>query len=701
MKPFLFLLCLTALPLSAQDLPDLEFLGASEGSILALAASEDAVLANAGAYLHVLNPASPGELESVARLWLGTVPLDLLLHESLALVLTRQDLRILDLQSMTDPQEIGRLPLEGSAYRMAAQDSLLLLAGREGVVQVLSLADPASPQLLHSWDEEQMLEDIVLQGRRAALARFDGEVKLLDVSLPADPQLIHVLPSETYASSLALEQDLLFVARFNAGVEVYDLTDPEAPALLSTFAEDNANEDLLVLEDHVVLQSTTHGLSRWDLQDPAAPVLLAQTEAMNRGTRVAVTQGDFLALSEPLGLLRLSLEPNEEPQVHTIFRGGGRAAALHVSGEVLHVASDHHGYRAFADDPQAGLPLLGEFDTDWGVSRSLVVYDNWVYLADWSSNVRVMDATDPANPVQTDLAPGAQMRFLERQGELLIGAGAGEVMTWSLADPAAPELLDRLDVPGSVFGMAVCEDRVFLSNNNAPLYAVDLADPESLSLAGSYEDGQPGCGLACREGLLYQVLSNGTLRVFDVQGAGAPQLRHTQDTAFGGHLLQLDVAGEWLFLGSEDEFLRIYSLADPEAPVLGGALEVPGLAWSSRVVGDRLYVASHVGGVAVWRIGQLTTVDDSLLPQSLALLPNHPNPFNPVTQIRFRLARAGAIELAVYNLQGQRVSLLHSGPQAAGEHSIAFDAAGLASGVYLARLQSGEQSASRRMLLLK
>ncbi len=78
-----------------------------------------------------------------------------------------------------------------------------------------------------------------------------------------------------------------------------------------------------------------------------------------------------------------------------------------------------------------------------------------------------------------------------------------------------------------------------------------------------------------------------------------------------------------------------------------------------------------------------------------------PNLFNPSTRIVFDLAVAGHTTLSVYNMLGQEVARLIDGKLNPGVHSIAFDAAHLANGVYLYKLESANQSVVKKMLLLK
>jgi hypothetical protein len=89
------------------------------------------------------------------------------------------------------------------------------------------------------------------------------------------------------------------------------------------------------------------------------------------------------------------------------------------------------------------------------------------------------------------------------------------------------------------------------------------------------------------------------------------------------------------------------------------------------------------------------------LPVGFGLGAAYPNPFNPVTVVPFTLPETGHAELAVYNTSGDRVAVLHSGMTQRGNHRVSFDASGLPSGVYFARLSCQGATDSRKLVLVK
>jgi len=88
-------------------------------------------------------------------------------------------------------------------------------------------------------------------------------------------------------------------------------------------------------------------------------------------------------------------------------------------------------------------------------------------------------------------------------------------------------------------------------------------------------------------------------------------------------------------------------------------------------------------------------------PTDFALLQNYPNPFNPTTIIRYTLPVRSQVTLVVYNALGQEIATLVDQVQDSGAKAVQFDAAGLASGLYLYRLQAGSFVQTRSMVLLR
>jgi hypothetical protein len=89
------------------------------------------------------------------------------------------------------------------------------------------------------------------------------------------------------------------------------------------------------------------------------------------------------------------------------------------------------------------------------------------------------------------------------------------------------------------------------------------------------------------------------------------------------------------------------------------------------------------------------------VPSVFALYANYPNPFNPSTNIKYSVPEASRVILKVFDALGREVATVVNQDQAAGTYVATFDAKSLANGTYFYRLQAGNFTETKKMLLLK
>ena len=97
----------------------------------------------------------------------------------------------------------------------------------------------------------------------------------------------------------------------------------------------------------------------------------------------------------------------------------------------------------------------------------------------------------------------------------------------------------------------------------------------------------------------------------------------------------------------------------------------------------------------------VSVAEHEAVPKEYALWWNYPNPFNPSTTIKYELPKASVVRLSVYDMLGREVSVLLNERREAGVYEVKFDGSNLASGVYFYRLQAGDFTQTKRLLLLK
>ncbi len=110
------------------------------------------------------------------------------------------------------------------------------------------------------------------------------------------------------------------------------------------------------------------------------------------------------------------------------------------------------------------------------------------------------------------------------------------------------------------------------------------------------------------------------------------------------------------------------------------------------------------GGAFLFALPQeeVLAAEDNFIPHPLSfILSSYPNPFNAVAQLEYELTATAPVNLTIFDISGREVATLVSGTQNAGRHQVTWNAEQQPSGVYLVRLNAGDKSVTREMVLLK
>jgi len=135
----------------------------------------------------------------------------------------------------------------------------------------------------------------------------------------------------------------------------------------------------------------------------------------------------------------------------------------------------------------------------------------------------------------------------------------------------------------------------------------------------------------------------------------------------------------------------------------GGDVYVTGASEGSGTLSDYCTIKYSGGNIDNWMPVEATVLGQSAWggPQEFVLQQNYPNPFNGLTALSYQLSAYSYVRLRVYDTAGRLVETLVDGWRSAGVHELTFDASGLPSGMYLAKMQAGEYLGVQKMVLVK
>jgi hypothetical protein len=250
--------------------------------------------------------------------------------------------------------------------------------------------------------------------------------------------------------------------------------------------------------------------------------------------------------------------------------------------------------------------------------------------------------------------------------------------------------------------LAVKDSIVYLATPDSGLVVVDCHDPTNPIQVDRLLDY--AVGLTAHDSFLFVI--DDSLNIFDVSDPLDPVLVGMSDCRpYTASIIDMDASDSFVYWG-ETTVLAAIDVGDPANPRdcemfdFGVEGEVHGVS----AHGTTVAITNSSSGLWILRNNQLTLgVDDETIPVSslLQLFPNFPNPFNPITTIRFSVPKREHITLAVFDILGRKLSNLVDGVLESGLHEAVFDGPHLSSGVYFVRLTSENCSVVKRMMLLR
>jgi hypothetical protein len=177
------------------------------------------------------------------------------------------------------------------------------------------------------------------------------------------------------------------------------------------------------------------------------------------------------------------------------------------------------------------------------------------------------------------------------------------------------------------------------------------------------------------------------------------------------------------WLGVQDDLYGIALHTDQRGVVVSGfggvfSTSDGGDTWTDELspTSNWLYSPSYVGADTVLIVGWGSTIlrmtssgattdvveiPGQTQPSQFALGQNYPNPFNPSTTINYVLPKLSNVTLKVFDVLGREVATLVNALEEPGFKSVTFDASRLSSGTYYYHLQAGNQTETKKLLLLR
>ena len=475
------------------------------------------------AIIDVHDPSAPVEV--------GSFPVDasdVAISGHLAYV-TNGDLLILDITDPSAPMALGRLDMPNhAANRIAVSGTTVYVAAYEQGLRIVDASNPSAPVQRGSYVPSGDASDIAISGSLAFLATYTLGVRIVDVSNAYAPSEVGFIGDPTFATGVAVSGGLAYVAG-DIDLKIYDVGHPTAPRELGALATPDFTQSVCLAGNLALVTDTTRGLRVIDVTDPGAPSETGFYHTPGRARDVSASGSHVFVADDDAGLRVLDVSHPEAPVEAGAVGTPGEAYSVALSGDHAFVADHRSGLRIMDVTDVSAVTELGHVS---GHADDVKVSNGYAYFVG-SEGLHVVDASDTSAPAEI-----GRLRLFYGQptGLSVIGNHAfaadafGGLGIIDASNPASPVQEAYYSIPfqahGSSMDVDASGDYAYVVSIFDGLHVLNIRDLSAPSEVGFFkmptQDASIPVGVAVAEGRAFVLALNGGLRMIDVRNPSSP-----------------------------------------------------------------------------------------------------------------------------------------------------------------------------------
>ncbi len=676
------------------------FAAATLGTYLLVADGTDGLVS-----LDISDPSAPAQVFAFSTLDQAR---DVVLQGNLAvLAIGTLGLQIIDAGNPELMFARGHVDVPGYTTSIALAGNLAYLAQSNLGVAVVDISDPDNPVFLRDVATGDWARGVALAGSALAVADGDSGLTMLDLSIPEDPSFLANVNTAGTVLDITVDGNRAYLAAGTAGMIIVDIANPAAPVELGSLATFGTCRHVAARGDSLYVASGSGGLYLVDASNPAAPKVLERADTLGESYHTTLDQnvawlcdgglGVQAFMADPQGLdgtRNLARSRNVNPTTDNISRASLTSDHTDSVKFELSVNGGTTWTEALPGGPEVDFPTPGH-DLRWRATLVQTGPYPGPILSNLSlSFTRILEAAQITSVRDIPGDTGGRVRVAWAASLHDTLGDPNEVFQYSLYRRYAP---DKAYPPGS------WDYLLTLPADAEQEYSVVTSTLADSSSAGPAWTAFFVRARTMTEGVFYDSPVDSGYSVNNLQ---PPPPTGFQAILNPGTGYQLSWDSSPL---TDFSHFAIYRSQWPGTPVQPGTLltvrqntsyfDATSSAW---------YYQLSVVNLQGQESDPVVPLQPSGVPGAFAVgLENHPNPFNPTTDITFALPPGGRdTSLQIFDTRGRLVRTLAQGFLAPGDHRFSWDGRddqgrSVPSGVYAARFRIDNQQQLLKMTLVR
>ncbi len=656
---------------------------------------------------------------------------------------------------ITDPENpviLSKILLPGTVKDIILSGNYVYTANAGGGFNIVDIFTPDSPQLAGTYQFDGWVRDFAVQGNYAYICDLREKLIIIDFSDLSNLVTVAECDAGNPAGGIVVSGNYAYIGG-EKDIHIFDISDSSNPVEIGLFDTFNPH-DVFLSGNYLYVADCFDGITIIDVSDPTNPQLAGQTEMsmVSHGWDVNLT-GNYSYTVDNSHIRIIDISDPENPVLIGSYEDNSILSTC-VFENYLYCACGAEGLKIIDVTSKSNPIVSGVYETA-GYSRDVIVNGDIAYVANRKGGLRILDISTPEDPVEIEKKDYINVEKIEVSGSsLYVHDQRTGLYILDISLPAKPEQIGFYSIEEYTRDFYISGDYAYIAQPDF-CRIIDISNPAMPKEVGIiFEEDSWFSGIHVKNEFAYATYYNPFdsenvkdkgVKVFDISVPSNPvevgnylsieELRSiiikdnyayvcgenntfildisdpinpVEIGSIEGRTKDVFISGDFLYLAQYGNGVKVFDISDSSAPVEFGSYNTSGSSFGIHVSDNKIYVADYEAGLYI--------LQNDLLPQinnenrstfdSYQLYNNYPNPFNPQTKIKFWLPEKSFVTLKVYNIAGQVVKTLVSENLPSRIYNYTWDGTNeagqkVSSGVYIYKLQAGNITKSKKMLLVR
>lgn len=653
-----------------------------------------------------------------------------------------------DITDLNNPQEITRYLTPCYVEDFALDYPTLYVANAGYGLLVLDISDlnniSVMSELLQGAEEKEV-SLLQLDDNYLYALLYGSVIQIINVSNPNSPEVVTEIEA---SGKYTLINDRLYQIQQDSVLVIWNVENPQSPVEIGSYVHDSLINQVVVYQNYIYIGHGSTGIyAVLDASTLSNPIFLVDISGDYMGGPIKI-HNQYLLFYDPFSVYDLSSDPTNPTYINH----------LELSYKARHIQLNNGN--AFISLFDYGLEIVDFVlpqnmvsitNIESGSAKNKVfIFENYAYIRARNFGIHIYNIETPENPSFISSFNLLNSNIEDMAFEYpyaYLAYGVNGLIILNISDPAYPIQVGTYYDYTYTSTVEKMDNYIFLNSNDF-LKVIDVSDPVNPLESYSYQSGGFN-KIDIKDSYAYLAQNDEGLKILDISNLN--NITEVGHLYFEDRVKSVTTYNNYLYVSAMSDGFWIVNISDPTAPTLMGHYMTTSSVFEATVSENFAFLAEKRAGVTIldvsdpwtpvkvgyyndpnsvpyvgvyenyivaanWSAGfyiahfdesSVGNVDDKMTnPMFYNFHPAFPNPFNPITTIRYDLPEQSHVEISIYDIMGREVKKIVNELQDVGFKSAVWDATNdlgeqVSAGMYLYRIRARNFVQVKKIVLLK